>query len=136
VPVASTAPAAAGIGNAGTTGAGPGTGGGVGSGDGTGRGSGNGPGTGGGGGRRYLPTVTHLALLPLPVPSRVKPYELEAVFEVDEQGNAKLLRFNESKDSDYNKKVRAMLSEVRFRPGTKADGTPSRDTVSIFASAK
>lgn len=137
-PAATTATATGtgGTGNDGGRGSGPGTGGGVGSGEGTGRGSANGPGTGGGTGRIYPPYVTNLALLPMPVPSRVRPYTLTAVFEVDEKGNAKLLHFNESKDSDYNKKIRAMLQEIRFRPATRADGTPVRDTTSIVAEAK
>lgn len=124
-----------GTGSDGTGGSGPGTGGGVGSGVGTGIGSANGPGTGGGGGRVYPPYVTNLALLPVPVPSRVRPYTLVAVFEVDERGNAKLLHFNETRDSDYNRKIRAMLDEVRFRPAVRADGTPVKDTTSITASA-
>ena len=141
VPVASPSPVANGVGTGGAgsdggKGNGPGTGGGVGSGEGTGRGSGNGPGTGGGTGRIYPPYVTNLALLPMPVPSRVRPYTLTAVFEVDEKGNAKLLHFNESKDGDYNKKIRLMLQEIRFRPATRSDGTPVRDTTSIVAEAK
>jgi protein TonB len=134
VPVAASTGAGSGSGTGG--GAGPGTGGGVGSGEGTGRGSGNGPGTGGGGGRVYPPTVTHLALLPMPVPKGVKPYTLTAIFEVDETGKAKLLQFNETKDKDYNRKIRAMLEEIRFRPAVRADGTPVRDTTSIVAEAK
>ena len=125
-----------GTGNDGGRGSGPGTGGGVGSGDGTGRGSANGPGTGGGAGRIYPPYVTNLAMLPVPVPNRVKPYTLRAIFEVDENGNAKLITFNETKDSDYNKKVRAMLQEIRFRPATRQDGTPVRDTATVIAEAK
>ncbi len=125
-----------GAGNDGGKGNGPGTGGGTGSGEGTGRGSGNGPGTGGGTGRIYPPYVTNLALLPMPVPSKVRPYTLTAVFEVDETGKAKLLRFNESKDGDYNKKIRLMLQEIRFRPATRSDGTPVRDTTTIVAEAK
>lgn len=134
------APAAgAGTGGTGTdglAGTGPGRGGGVGSGDGSGRGSANGPGTGGSGGRVYPPTVTHLAMLPLPVPSKVRPYTLVAIFEVDETGKAKLLQFNESRDAGYNKKIRAMLEEIRFRPAVRADGTPVRDTTSITAEAR
>lgn len=127
---------AGGTGNDGGKGSGPGTGGGKGSGEGTGTGSANGSGTGGGTGRIYPPYVTNLALLPMPVPSKVRPYTLTAVFEVDEKGNAKLLRFNESKDGDYNKKIRLMLQEIRFRPATRSDGTPVRDTTSIVAEAK
>ena len=124
-----------GSGHDGTAGNGPGTGGGVGSGDGTGRGTSNGPGTGGGAGRTYPPTVTNLAILPIPVPSKVRPYKLTAYFDVDEKGNTTLLRWNESKDKDYNKKILAMLSEVKFRPAVKWDGTPVRDTTWITAEA-
>ncbi len=124
-----------GTGHDGTAGTGPGTGGGVGSGDGTGRGSNKGPGTGGGEGRIYPPTVTNLAILPIPVPSKVRPYKLIAYFEVDEKGNTTLLRWNESKDSGYNKKIELMLKEVRFKPAVKWDGTPVRDTTWITAEA-
>jgi len=124
-----------GSGTDGTSGNGPGSGGGVGSGIGTGRGSGTGPGTGGGTGKIYPPTVTNLAILPIPVPSKVRPYKLVAFFEVDEKGNARLLSFNESKDNGYNKKIREMLGEVRFRPAVRADGTPVRDTTWISAEA-
>lgn len=140
IPVATSAPpmvvsGTGGTGNDGSNGSGPGRGGGVGSGEGTGRGSGTGPGTGGGAGRVYPPYVTNLALLPIPVPSRVRPYTLTAVFEVDETGHARLLHFNETRDADYNKRIRAMLDEVRFRPAVRADGTPVKDTTSIVASA-
>lgn len=75
-------------------------------------------------------------MLPVPVPSKVRPYTLVAVFEVDETGRARLLQFNESKDSGYNKKLRAMLAEIRFRPAVTADGTPVRDTTTITATAR
>lgn len=125
-----------GTGSDGSAGTGPGSGGGVGSGVGTGRGSGTGAGTGGGSGRVYPPQVTHLALLPMPVPSKVKPYTLIATFEVDETGKGRLLHFNESKDSNYNKKIRAMLEEIRFRPAVRADGTAVRDTAQVIAEAR
>lgn len=125
----------AGTGGDGSGGTGPGSGGGVGSGSGTGTGSGVGAGTGGGTERVYPPYVTNLALLPIPVPAKVRPYTLVAVFEVDEKGNARLLHFNETKDSGYNRRIRAMLQEVRFRPAVRADGTPVKDTTSITASA-
>lgn len=124
-----------GSGNDGTAGNGPGTGGGIGSGVGTGRGSGTGPGTGGGPGDIYPPRVTNLAILPIPVPSRVRPYKLVAYFDVDEKGNARLISFNPSRDGDYNKKIRGMLAEVRFSPATRFDGTPVRDTAWISAEA-
>jgi protein TonB len=124
-----------GTGHDGSAGSGPGTGGGVGSGDGTGRGSGRGPGTGGGEGRIYPPTVTNLAILPIPVPSKVRPYKMIAYFEVDERGNAKLLSFNPSRDNDYNRKIRMMLEEVRFRAAVRWDGVPVKDTTFISAEA-
>jgi hypothetical protein len=124
-----------GSGSDGSSGSGPGSGGGVGSGVGTGRGSSTGPGTGGGTGKTYPPTVTNLAILPIPVPSKVRPYKLIAFFDVDEKGNATLISFNPSKDSGYNKKIREMLGEVRFRPAVRPDGTPVRDTTWISAEA-
>ena len=122
-----------GSGRDGTAGSGPGTGGGSGSGTGTGKGSGVGAGTGGGEGKIYPPSVTTLAILPLPVPSKIRPYKLVAVFEVDEKGKAKLLRWNESRDSDYNRKIKQMLDEVRFKPAVRPDGTTVRDTAFVTA---
>jgi len=112
-------------------GSGPGSGGGVGSGVGTGRGSATGSGTGGGGDEVYPPQVTNLALLPMPVPNKVRPYTMVAWFDVDERGRATLIAFNPSKDNGYNRRIRETLSEYRFRPAVRADGTPVRDTVSV-----
>lgn len=125
-----------GSGTDGSAGSGPGSGGGVGSGVGTGRGSGLGPGTGGGTGKVYPPTPTNLVILPIPVPAKVKPYTLVAYFDVDERGNTTLISFTPSKDASYNRKVREMLLEFRFRPAVRADGTPVRDTTWITAEAR
>lgn len=124
-----------GTGNDGGAGSGSGAGGGVGSGVGTGRGSSIGAGTGGGTGKLYPPTPTNLVILPIPVPAKVRPYKLIAYFDVDEKGNTTLLSFNPSKDANYNKKIREMLLEFRFRPAVRADGTPVRDTTWIAAEA-
>lgn len=124
-----------GSGKDGSAGSGPGSGGGVGSGVGTGRGSGVGAGTGGGTGKVYPPTVTNLAILPIPVPGKVRPYKLVAFFDVDERGNATLISYTPSRDNGYNRKIREMLAEVRFRPAVRADGTPVRDTTWISAEA-
>ena len=124
-----------GTGNDGTNGNGPGRGGGVGSGIGTGRGSGTGPGTGGGDGTIYPPTVVALPILPLPIPSRVRPYKMVAQFEVDSLGNAKLLGFNLSRDSGYNKRIREMLLEIRFRPAVTTDGRPIKAIAVVTAEA-
>jgi len=138
VPPAAEAPAApaavtsgAGAGGDGRGGAGPGSGGGVGSGVGTGRGSANGAGTGGGTNEVFPPQVTDLALLPMPVPNRVRPYTMVAWFDVDERGKATLIAFNPTKDNAYNRRIRETLQEYRFRPATRPDGSPVRDTVSV-----
>jgi protein TonB len=125
-----------GSGNDGSAGSGPGRGGGVGSGVGTGRGSGTGPGTGGGMGAVYPPTPTTIAMLPTPVPNRVKPYTLEAIFEVDESGRAKIIQWNKSRDNAYNTKIEKMLQEIRFRPAVRAsDGMPVVDTTKVTFTA-
>lgn len=118
-----------GTGNDGSRGSGSGTGGGVGSGVGTGRGSGVGPGTGlAGTDSIYPPQLLTLALPPLQPPSRVRPYTLVALFDVDERGNTRLIGFNETRDGRFNRQLRAVLADVRFRPATLLDGTPVRDT--------
>ncbi len=124
-----------GSGKDGTAGSGQGSGGGVGTGVGTGRGSGVGAGTGGGEGDVYPPAVISLPILPLPVPGKVRPYKLVAYFEVDTSGNARLLAFNPSKDGGYNKRIREMLSEIRFRPATRPDGRAVLDTAVVTAEA-
>ena len=124
-----------GTGNDGTNGNGPGRGGGVGSGIGTGRGSGTGPGTGGGDGTVYPPTVVALPILPLPIPAKVRPYKMVAQFEVDSIGNARLIGFNPSRDSGYNKRIREMLLEIRFRPAVTTDGRPVKAIAVVTAEA-
>jgi len=126
-----------GSGTDGTVGSGPGKGGGVGSGTGTGRGSGTGSGTGAGNDDSaiYPPTTVVLAILPLPVPNKVRPYKLIAYFEVDTLGNSRLLSFNPSNDNGYNRRVREMLSEIRFRPAVRGDGRPVLDTAVVTMEA-
>ena len=121
----------AGTGGAGTGGAGPGSGGGIGSGIGTGTGSSVGPGTGGGPGTNYDPTPTQFFIPPLPAPASIRGYHLVAYFDVDEKGASKLLGFNPSPDGGYNRKLRDVLSAIRFRPGVRPDGTPVRDTAKV-----
>lgn len=117
-----------GTGTDGSAGSGPGRGGGVGSGIGTGRGSGIGPGTGGGADSVYPPTPVSLALPPLDIPRKVRPYSLIAYYDVDERGNAKLLGFNETSDRGFNRRLREVLEDVRFRPAVRLDGRAVRDT--------
>jgi protein TonB len=126
-----------GTGNDGSGGTGSGSGGGMGSGKGTGKGSGEGPGTGGGMGTVYPPTVTQLVILPMPVPGKVKPYEMEAVFDVDSTGHATLVQWNQPKDNNYAKKVLETLLGYRFRPAVRAaDGMSVRGYAVIRASAR
>ena len=115
-----------GTGTDGTAGSGPGTGGGVGSGVGTGRGTGTGPGTGGGPGTIYPPTPVDLFLPPLPTPQRVNGFVLVALFEVDEQGKVLSFSFTQTRDGGYNRRLRDVLANTRFRPATRWDGTPVR----------
>lgn len=124
-----------GSGSDGSAGDGPGRGGGVGSGVGTGRGSGTGPGTGGGTGTIYPPTVVALPILPLPIPARVRPYRMVAQFAVDSTGEARLLEFNPSRDAAYNRRIRQMLLEIRFRPAVTADGRPVAAIAIVTAEA-
>lgn len=112
-------------------GAGPGSGGGTGSGTGTGTGSSAGAGTGGGSADIHPPTPTQFFLPPLPAPRHIRPYTLVAWFDVDERGNATLLRFTPSRDAAYNRRLREVLLSLRFRPAVRGDGTPVRDTIEI-----
>jgi hypothetical protein len=132
---ASRAGGSGGTGRDGTSGSGSGSGGGVGSGTGTGRGSGTGPGTGGGDDEVYGAQVVALPILPIPVPAKVRPYRLVAYFDVDTSGTATLISFNPSSDARYNKRVKEMLLEMRFRPAVRRNGSPVRDTVTVRAEA-
>lgn len=115
-----------GTGNDGSGGYGPGSGGGIGSGVGTGRGSGTGPGTGGGTQANYPPTPTEMFLPPLPAPSNVRGFRLIAEFDVDSTGRVLDFTFTETRNGGYNRQLRDVLRTIRFRPGTRPDGTPIR----------
>ena len=115
-----------GSGTDGSAGSGPGSGGGVGSGVGTGRGTSNGPGTGGGPGTIYPPVLVDVFIPPMPIPERVKGTTITAVFDVDERGNVLSFTFTETKNGDYNRKLREVLQGARFRPAVRWDGVPVR----------
>jgi len=117
---------AGGTGSDTTGGAGPGTGGGVGSGIGPGRGSGVGPGTGGGNQPNYPPTPIEMFIPPLPVPAAARGARLIAEFDVDSTGRVRGLEFTPTRDRGYNRRLREVLENFRFRPGTGPDGTPIR----------
>ncbi len=124
--LASIAGAGSGSGHDGTTGNGAGTGGGAGAGIGPGRGSGNGPGTGGGTQANYPPFPIEFFLPPLPPPASVRGFHFIAEFDVDSTGRVLDFKFSETRDGDYNRRIAAILRSMRFRPGSRPDGTPLR----------
>lgn len=124
--IAPTTGSGGGTGADGTGGSGPGSGGGIGTGIGTGRGSGIGAGTGGGTQENHPPTPIEIFLPPHPVPSSVKGHHLVAEFDVDETGKVLSLKFNETRDRGYNRRLTDVLRSFRFRPGTTPDGRPLR----------
>jgi hypothetical protein len=114
-------------------GSGPGTGGGVGAGTGTGVGNGKGPGTGGDGATKIKATAKLVTAYSVDPPKHPRPFHLVAVFEVEANGNSRLLSVNKADDGDFNKKMRDHLLETEFRPATLANGTPVVDTVVVTA---
>ena len=115
-----------GSGTDGSAGAGPGSGGGVGSGVGTGRGSATGAGTGGGTQTNYPPSPIEFFLPPLPPPSNVRGFRFVAEFDVDSTGRVLAFDFTPTRDGDYNKRIAQVLRAMKFRPGTRPDGSPLR----------
>jgi periplasmic protein TonB len=127
VEVASAEPGAGGgSGTDGSAGAGPGSGGGVGAGVGTGRGSGTGAGTGGGTQVNYPPVPIEFFLPPLPAPGNVRGFHFVAEFDVDSTGRVVTFDFTPTRDGDYNKRIAQVLRSMKFRPGTRPDGSPLR----------
>jgi protein TonB len=124
--VAAAPGAGGGSGTDGTSGSGPGSGGGTGTGVGTGRGSGVGPGTGGGTQANYPPLPVEMFLPPMPIPDRLRGFRMIAEFDVDETGRVVSFTFTETKDGGYNRRLRDVLRSIRFRPGSRLDGTPIR----------
>jgi protein TonB len=115
-----------GSGTDGTNGSGPGSGGGTGTGIGTGRGSGVGPGTGGGTQANYPPLPVEMFLPPMPIPDRLRGFRMIAEFDVDETGRVVSFTFTETRDGGYNRRLRDVLRSIRFRAGSRPDGTPVR----------
>jgi hypothetical protein len=114
-----------------SAGAGPGSGGGVGAGVGTGRGSSTGAGTGGGNQANFPPVPVEFFLPPLPAPSSVRGLHFVAEFDVDSTGRVLDFKFTQTRDGDYNKRISSVLKQMRFRPGTRPDGSPLRMTAQV-----
>ena len=79
----------------------------------------------------YHAVPSMVALMPMPYPKKVRGMTIVARFDVDEKGNVLNFEFTETPDGGYNSKLRAMLRDIRFRPATRPDGTPVRDTTSL-----
>jgi hypothetical protein len=119
-------------GGADLTGAGTGVGGGVGTG--TGSGVGNGVGNGTGGSATATKVKAYPIELPaagLDAPAKIRPFHLEARFEVTDRGDARLLSFTPTRDDGFNKRLREELSGTRFHAAALPDGTPVADTVAV-----
>lgn len=131
-PIAAVSPGnTGGSGRDGTSGAGPGSGGGVGAGIGTGKGSATGPGTGGGTQENYPPQPIELFLPPLPAPKDVRGTKLMANFDIDDTGRVLGIEFTQTPNGDYNRRIYAVLKSLKFKPGTRPDGTPLRMKVQL-----
>ena len=74
----------------------------------------------------FPPQAIEVFIPPMPVPGKVKGTELVVVFDVDSTGRVLTFDFAPTRDGGYNRKLREVLSAVRFRPATLADGTPIR----------
>jgi periplasmic protein TonB len=98
----------------------------VGAGVGTGRGSATGAGTGGGTQANYPPVPVEFFLPPLPPPSSVRGLHFIAEFDVDSTGRVIGFDFTPTRDGDYNKRIAQVLRQMKFRPGTRPDGSPLR----------
>ncbi len=120
-----TAGTGGGSGTDGSAGSGAGSGGGVGTGVGTGKGTSVGAGTGGGPGTIYPPSPTELFLPPLPVPSKAKG-TVVVIFDVDSTGRVLDLQFTQTRDGNYNRKLREAFAAIRFRPAVNGLGVPVR----------
>ena len=126
--VASSSPGTAvAAGTDGTAGAGPGSGGGVGAGVGTGRGSGDRARAPAAAARRTIrPSPIEFFLPPLPAPSSVRGLHFIAEFDVDSTGRVLDFEFTPTRDGGYNRRIARCFASMRFRPGTRPDGSPLR----------
>ena len=73
---------------------------------------------------RLLTSVQELP--PLPAPSSVRGLRFIAQFDVDSTGRVIAFDFTHTRDGDYNKRIAEVLRAMRFRPGTRPDGSPLR----------
>jgi hypothetical protein len=67
-----------------------------------------------------------MVLPPSPVPKSIKGMRIVAEFDVDSTGRVVKWDFQETPDGGYNRKLRGLFSNLRFRPGVRPDGSPVR----------
>jgi periplasmic protein TonB len=65
-------------------------------------------------------------LPPMPIPDRLRGVRMIAEFDIDETGRVVSFKFTETRDGGYNRRLREVLRSIRFRPGSRPDGTPIR----------
>jgi hypothetical protein len=69
---------------------------------------------------------------PMPSPAKVKGLELAIEFDVDSTGKVLDFKFEPTRDGGYNKRLREIFMNARFRPGVNsATGMPVRAKVVI-----
>jgi hypothetical protein len=83
-------------------------------------------GTGGGTQTNYSPQPIAVFLPPLPAPKSVRGFRFIAEFDIDSTGRVMDYKFTETPDGSYNRQLATLLRSIRFRPGTRPDGTPIR----------
>jgi hypothetical protein len=62
----------------------------------------------------------------MPIPERLREFCIIAEFDVDENGNVLGFTVTDTKDGAYNRRLRGVLRDFRFRPGANQDGAPVR----------
>ena len=76
--------------------------------------------------RTILRLPIEFFLPPLPAPGNVRGFHFVAEFDVDSTGRVVAFDFTPTRDGDYNKRIAQVLRSMKFRPGTRPDGSPLR----------
>ena len=58
--------------------------------------------------------------------ANVRGFHFVAEFDVDSTGRVITFDFTPTRDGDYNKRIAQVLRSMKFRPGTRPDGSPLR----------
>lgn len=70
------------------------------------------------------PRLVALPIVPLPIPSKVRGFRLDAVMTVDSTGKVSDVQFTPTPDAAYNRRLHRMFREFKFEPGRRLGGTP------------